>query len=73
MSDTYHHGRYRKRQLYGNDWWGWLKNEPRWWRKAYKHRKRRAEWRHRQTQIMHGADLDGMVYPKDKQPWVYYW
>jgi hypothetical protein len=73
MARTKHHGTQGKRKMFGDEWWGWLKREPKEWRRLYKHKKRRAEWRHKQAQIKKGADLDDMVYPKDRQPWIYYW
>ena len=73
MARTNHHGTRGKKQMFGDEWWGWLNQEPKYWRRLMKHKKRRAEWRHKRAQIMNGADLDDMVYPKDRQPWIYYW
>ena len=72
MARTKHHGYRKKYDLFGDEW-NWNANEPKYWRRLYKHKKRRAEWRHKQAQIKNGADLDNMVYPKDRQPWIYYW
>ena len=48
--------------------------EPKWWRKIYKHRKRRAEWKALREKIKTGhLDPDNTVYPLDKKPWIYYW
>lgn len=49
-----------------SDWWVW--NEPKWWRKLMKHRKRRAS-----LKIALRQDPDEALYPLDKKPWRYYW
>ena len=61
--------RYHKR-----DWPNWKHwKEPKWWRKMFKHRKRRQEWRGCMNKIRKGTDLEDMTYPKDKKPWIYFW
>ena len=72
MANTFHHGARGKKQLYG-DLWHWCRNEPKWWRKAFKHKKRRAAWKKCEQKIRTGTDLDDMVYPLDSRPWIYYW
>jgi hypothetical protein len=89
MSRTYHHGykwAHRTKDrchhlLYDGQSWRtgetfvgiatW--NEPKWWRRYFKHRKRRAQTRNKCRQIMKGHDPENMVWPRDKQPWIYYW
>jgi hypothetical protein len=77
MSNTHHHisrGQFNRR-------WDSLKamfhntfsNEPKEWRKIYKHAKRRAEWKQRYQEIMQGRDVENMAFPLDKRPWIYYW
>lgn len=78
MSDSYldkQMGKCRRGIL---DWddieYNWLKNEPRWWRKLFKHRKRRAEQRQLLTEVTRDLDYgEGIVFPLDKKPWEYYW
>jgi hypothetical protein len=52
-----------------NDWWPWYKSEPKWWRKLFKHKARRAELK----RAMLTDDHDGQVYPLDKKPWRNFW
>lgn len=72
MARTYHHGTKNKMKLYGSLYW-WYKQEPKWWRKLYKHKKRRAEWKKCLQRQKNGTEWDDIAYPKDKQPWIYYW
>lgn len=72
MSRTRHHGAKNKEKLFGDNW-QWYQQEPKEWRKIYKHRKRRAEWRRCVNKLFNGYDADNMVYPLDSKPWIYYW
>jgi hypothetical protein len=77
MSNTHHHisrGQAFKRwdslkAIFHNT----FRNEPKEWRRIYKHAKRRAEWKQRCQEIMQGRDVENMVFPLDKRPWIYYW
>lgn len=51
----------------------WLWNEPKEWRKLYKHTPRRSELAHKLAQIKKGYDPENMVWPLDRKPWIYYW
>jgi hypothetical protein len=73
MARTWHHTPIQRRDPDMLQYHLWFKNEPKWWRKIYKHRKRRAEWKSLRERIMQGADLDSVVYPLDSRPWIYYW
>jgi len=50
--------------------WEWWCKEPKWWRKMFKHRKRRAEWRHLLPRVL--SDSEDVPMPLDKKPWIYY-
>lgn len=43
--------------------------EPKYWRKLFKHQKRRMEVKG----YLQRGDWDGTCAPLDKKPWVYYW
>ena len=72
MSRTKHHGDKKQEELFGDNW-HWLKNEPKEWRRTFKHKRRRAELKHRIERIKNGSDPDGEVFPLDKKPWIYYY
>jgi len=72
MSRSYHHGHKNKMRLYGSSW-QWYRSEPKEWRKIYKHRKRRAEWKRCAEKLRGGHDADSMVFPLNSKPWIYYW
>jgi len=71
MSRTYHH--ISSNRITKNDWvyYHWHQSEPKFWRKLYKHKKRRASQRTALHHVMRG-DLD-TLFPLDKKPWIYYW
>jgi hypothetical protein len=73
MADTYHHISIRQQIRTGEfkDNWPW--NEPKWWRKAYKHRPRRHDARLIAHSVVRGVDPDATVWPLDVKPWIYYW
>jgi hypothetical protein len=73
MSRTTHHARPYRHNPASPLHHNWYNNEPRWHRKLFKHRKRRAAWRSAYARVLKGADLDNMVYPMDTRPWIYYW
>ena len=75
MSRTYHHSIRNFKKFKPNTfiaWYhnGWISNEPKWWRKMTKHKKRRAEWRNLKENT---KDWDDVAYPLDSKPWIYYW
>lgn len=85
MSRTYHHGKWNwqkkeesptKRLMrsvsHGGKYYGMM-NEPKAWRKVYKHRKRRASLSNTLHMLKNGYDPDGLVWPLDSKPWIYYW
>lgn len=72
MSRTKHHSDKQKEQLFGNNW-HWSRNEPKEWRRVFKHKRRRAELKHRIERIKNGCDPDDEVFPLDKKPWIYYY
>lgn len=49
----------------------WYSKEPKWWRKLYKHRKRRQAVSQANYEVMAGNEE--AEYPLDKKPWIYYW
>lgn len=67
MSRTYHHGINWRKQRHDN----WCSNEPKWWRKAFKHRPQRAATREAIGLVMKGNE--DALFPLDKKPWIYYW
>ena len=69
MSRTFHHGNKRQELLFGRNW-HWLRNEPKEWRRMYKHKPRRAATRQAISKAMQGKDP---VWPLDKKPHIYYW
>lgn len=73
MSRTYHHNKSRCRGLKADLWrdGGWLRAEPKEWRRLQKHRKRRAECRACVSRVMSGEEE--VLFPLDTKPWVYYW
>ena len=70
MSRTRHHGDKQKEREYG-DLWHWCKNEPKWWRKHYKHKKRRSALRQCIDSVKKGDE--DVLFPLDSKPWIYYW
>ena len=66
MSNSFKHGKYKKSRTDN-----WLRNEPKEWRRYYKHKKRRASCKECEHQILIG-NLD-ILWPLDKKPWIYYW
>jgi len=70
MARTYHHGDRNKKKSFGNNW-QWMKQEPKEWRRLYKHKKRRAEVRKLTHKAING-DLE-QIWPLDSKPWIYYW
>lgn len=70
MSHTWHHGRRAKQRRYGTLWW-WYQQEPKWWRKLYKHVPQRAAARQCVHRVLRGEE--GILWPLDKRPWVYFW
>jgi hypothetical protein len=73
MSRTQHHTRQYRMDPASPIYHNWYNKEPKWHRKLFKHRARRAEWRRVSAKIAHGADMDNIVYPMDSRPWIYYW
>jgi hypothetical protein len=73
VARTHHHTSIQKRDPDMLQFYKWFSREPKWHRRLFKHRKRRAEWSRLRAKIAHGADLDNVVYPMDKRPWIYYW
>ena len=71
MSRTYHHGYKAKDRINKND--NWMSNEPREWRRLYKHKKRRAEWQRCLQLSRNGVSWENIPYPQDTRPWIYYW
>lgn len=72
MSRTKHHGYKRKLILFENSLrWHWWQVEPKWHRRIYKHKKRRAECRILCDKVMKGEEEQ--IWPLDKKPWIYYW
>ena len=73
MSHTHHHSkRYRKghkAKLWHDG--GWLKREPKSWRRIYKHKRRRAHLR--EAIHRYKAGDEDVAFPQDKKPWVYYY
>lgn len=69
MARTYHHGR-RNKDKYGL-WDNWSQNEPKYWRKMFKHKKQRAGARRCEKKVMQG--YEGVIWPHNKKPWIYYW
>ena len=69
MSDTRHHG-WKAKDRSGNNT-NWSVNEPKWWRRLCKHKKRRAAQRLALNKVMRGEDET--LFPLDKKPWRYYW
>lgn len=64
------------KHIYGYKWnyISWFKQEPKWWRKLYKHRKRRQAARKASHACM--KDFDNgleVMWHLDKKPWIYYW
>lgn len=72
MANTFHHGMKQQNELFGERW-HWLWNEPKEWRRIYKHKKRRAELQRNIQRIVNGYDPDNEVFPLDKKPWIYYY
>lgn len=70
MSRTDHHGDKQKQKKFGDNW-HWFKNEPKSWRKLYKHKKRRSAVRQCVYDVMAGSEE--VFFPLDKKPWIYYW
>ena len=48
-------------------------NEPKWWRKTFKTRKRRAQSRSLCRKVLQEVDTESMTWPLDTKPWIYYW
>ena len=48
-------------------------NEPKWWRRLHKHRPRRRAVRAACWRVRAGLDPEGLIWPLDKKPWIYYW
>ena len=69
MSNTHHHGDKKKEAQFGRAW-KWTSQEPKWWRKMHKHRKRRQAANQCAHQVMRGEEPN---WPQDKKPWIYYW
>lgn len=55
-----------------NKHYNWPKNEPKWWRKLYKHKKRRIKTKQLLNKQLKDVKEE-LVYPLDKKPWIYYW
>lgn len=70
MSRTKHHGYNNKKREYGDNW-HWMKQEPKAWRKEFKHKPRRAELKDKLNKFKNGEE--DIVWPLDKKPWIYYW
>jgi len=49
----------------------WSRIEPKWWRKAMKHRKRRAKLREALHKELNSEE--DVLYPLDKKPWIYFY
>ena len=69
MSNTYHHGYKAKDRNGKND--NWYANEPKWWRKMNKHKKRRNAQREALHHVERGDEE--VLFPLDTKPWSYYW
>ena len=69
MSRTRHHGR-RNKDKY-NLWDNWAQNEPKYWRRMHKHKKQRAAARRCEHKVLQGSD--GVIWPHNNKPWIYYW
>jgi hypothetical protein len=70
MSRTLTHGDKQKAKRLGNAW-HWYSNEPKWWRRLQKHKKRRQAVKQCTHQVMTGNT--DVLWPLDKKPWIYYW
>jgi len=70
MSRTHHHREIDKEKKFGRAY-HWYSNEPKWWRKLMKHKKRRQELRQALHKQQEGRE--DVVYPLDKKPWEWYW
>ena len=73
MSRTYHHSKkyWKGRKAVLNRYIGWIKREPKEWRKIHKHKARRAVTRH--ALFRAAQEPESTVFPLDKKPWIYYW
>ena len=71
MSRTYHHGNKKKERMLGNKL-HLFRQEPKLWRKYYKHKKRRAEWKRCKQQNINGVEWDNIAFPLNTKPWIYY-
>ena len=70
MSRTRHHG-YKAKERNFDEVRNTFGNEPKWWRKHFKHKKRRSELRQCLDAVEKGND--DVLFPLDKKPWIYYW
>jgi len=70
MARTYHHGSRNKKVRFGDNW-QWYRQEPKEWRRLYKHKKRRAKVRELSHRVMRGNYEQN--WPLDSKPWIYYW
>ena len=70
MSRTRHHGDKRKAELLGGDW-KWHNRDPKQWRHLHKHKPQRAKARKALHDVVSGEE--GVEFPLDKKPRIYFW
>jgi len=76
MSRTWHHSNNHRKFKDKHDKWlheykWWLRQEPKEWRRFYKHKKRRASVKDLVSKVKKG--YFEQIWPLDKKPWIYYW
>lgn len=53
---------------------GWNWSEPSWWCNLLHTRPRRRATRHCEWRVLHNPDAaDGLIWPLDKKPHIYFW
>lgn len=69
MSRTRHHGDKKKRELFGDNW-QWHRSCPKWFRKVYTTRPKRANKRLALRKVMQNKDAN---FPLANKPKEWYW
>ena len=71
MARTRHHGDKAKEREFGRLWW-WYRSEPKWWRKMFHTRPKRAANKRAIQRVMRGEYEQ--VWPVgNRKPHSYYW
>jgi len=73
MSRTYHHGMKHNKRAVRNRPWHEQMVEPGWWIRDMMTVPRRAKTTLLEREVTRGGDPEGILWPLDRKPHLYFW